>query len=196
MFRRFTMYLALVLSSLLLVACGGASRSENEIYAATVESVREEAPLKEKFSNVLISEISAAKEVATDYPTITEDFKRSFLGALESKNTAAKKYKKASMKDASPVPASTILVAIDIPEMRIVGTGARVFLGSMTGNSYMNVHVRLTDGASGRLLLDKIVNTTVSGFAANYSFGANDRSLVSDTGDIVAEYLFTVIPGE
>jgi hypothetical protein len=198
MLRRAVSCLVLIALTLGLWACGGrASRQTgDEISDATVETVRQEPPLKDKFSNVLISQVSADQSVTADYPTVVQDLKSKLLSTLEARNQTAKKYKKTGMKDAAPLPGSTLLVEVTIPEMRIVSGASRFWVGAMSGSSYMNVHVRLTDAATGRLVHEKTVGSSASAFAAAYSGGANDRSLVNDMGEIVGEYLFTIIPGE
>jgi hypothetical protein len=198
MFSRRISCLVVTLVALGLGACGGtASRQAgDDLSEATVETVRQAPPLKEKFSNVLISQVSAAPEVTADYSSAPNELKSKLLTTLETKNQAAKKYKKTGMKDATQVPGSTVLVEVTIPEMRIVSAGSRFWVGAWGGSSYINVHVRLTDAATGRLVHEKTVGTTASAFAAAYSGGANDRSIVNDMGEIVGEYLFSIIPGE
>ena len=197
MLRRSILCLIVILSTVFLWACGGsAPRSANDdITGATVDSVRKEPPLKDKFSNLLISQVSAAPEVLASYPTAAVDLKTRILTTLEAKNQAATKYKKAGMKDATQYPGSTVFVEVSIPEMRMVGTGARIWAGAFAGKSFINVHVRLTD-ATGRVVHEKTVGTYASAFAAEYSGGANDRSLINDMGEIVGEYLYSIIPGE
>jgi hypothetical protein len=190
--------LVVMLAAFGLGACGGTSSRQtgDDLSSSTVESVREVPPLKEKFSNVLISQVSADEAVTAEYPTTAMDLKSRLLTTLEAKNQEAKKYKKTGMKDATQPTGSTVLVEVTIPEMRIVSTGARVWVGAWAGRSYINVHVRLTDAATGRLIHEKTVGTEASAFAAAYSGGANDRSIVTDMGEIVGEYLFALIPGE
>jgi hypothetical protein len=60
----------------------------------------------------------------------------------------------------------------------------------------MNVKLSLVDSASGSTLRTETIFSSNNAWGAAYSFGASDRSLPTDMGQIVAEYLYTVVPSK
>jgi hypothetical protein len=58
------------------------------------------------------------------------------------------------------------------------------------------VELTLIDGASSKTLRTETISASNNAWGAAYSFGGSDRSLPADMGQIVAEYLFTVVPAK
>lgn len=54
------------------------------------------------------------------------------------------------------------LLAVNVNDYRVVGQGARIFFGIMTGNAYIDAQLRYTDLQSGTLLGTQGVNTSSS----------------------------------
>ena len=78
--------------------------------------------------------------------------------------------------------------------MRIAGGSARFWGGALAGTSFMNIYIKLTDTSTQEIIHQKIITTQGNPYAAAWSFGASDRNLPYDMGNIVGEYLFTIIP--
>jgi hypothetical protein len=75
------------------------------------------------------------------------------------------------MQDREPVPmgAEGTHVTVDVADYRYVSTGARVMLGVMTGNAYINAHVTFSDLKSGAARSTKTYDTTSSAWGGVFS---------------------------
>jgi hypothetical protein len=58
----------------------------------------------------------------------------------------------------------------------------------------MDVLLELKDADSEVVVRKKVLSTTNNAFAAAWSFGSSDRSLPSDLGTLIGEYIFRIIP--
>ena len=59
----------------------------------------------------------------------------------------------------------------------------------------MDVLLELRDADSKEVVHKKVLSTTNSAIAAAWSFGSSDRSLPSDLGTLMGEYIFRIVPG-
>ena len=81
-----------------------------------------------------------------------------------------------------------------IDAMRITSSGARFWGGAFAGSSGMVVTVKLIDVATGKCLRTKTISSHNNPFGADWTWGKTDRSLPVDMGNIIGEYLYTVVP--
>ena len=88
----------------------------------------------------------------------------------------------------------TLCVKGKILKIRQVGSAARIWGGGFAGKSEVQMDVELVDAASGAAVRRKFLATDTNILAATWSFGASDRSIVSDMGIILAEYLRAIMP--
>ena len=58
----------------------------------------------------------------------------------------------------------------------------------------MNMRMSLVDGSTQKILREEAFDSSNNVWAASWNFGATDRSLPSDMGKIMAEYLEQVVP--
>lgn len=158
--------------------------------AATVHSVQQAKPLDVRFSDILVNDIQATEVVKTDYPAAISDLESSLIAYLRSK----KAYARVSHNPGGAVLENTLLVNLTIADMRIPSSGARFWGGPFAGSSYMNLELELVDALSGESLRKETISSSNSAMAASWNFGASDRSLPSDMGVIIGEYIYTVAP--
>ncbi len=160
--------------------------------SATVHSVQQAKPLDARFSDILVNDIKATDVIKTDYPAALSDLESSLIAHLRSKKAYAR-----VVHNPGAAPAqSALLVNLTITDMRIPSAGARFWGGPLAGSSYMNIDLELVDAASGESLRKETISSTNSAMAASWNFGASDRSLPSDMGVIIGEYIYTVAPAE
>ena len=67
-----------------------------------------------------------------------------------------------------------VIVDAHVMTLRIVGGAARFWGGAMAGSSSMSVRVRLTDGATGAVIAEKIIDSSTN------PMGAARRQLTKD----------------
>lgn len=163
-----------------------------EVKSATLESVRQAKPLNASFNNVLFEELKTTDLIKKDYSEALNEFEKSVVSNLKGKNAFARVERATG---ATP-SGKSLRVGVKIPDMRLASFGARFWGGALAGNSFMNVELELVDAASGKTLRTETLSTSNNAWGAAYAFGSSDRSLPADMGQIVAEYLYTVVPGK
>ena len=88
------------------------------------------------------------------------------------------------------------MVDLEIIDMRITSSSARMWGGVFVGSSFMDVMVKVRDAGSKKILHQKLLSTSNSAWAASYSGGSSDQSLPADFGVLVGEYLSKIIPAK
>ena len=76
---------------------------------------------------------------------------------------------------------------IKINSLRIVGGGARFWLGGMAGKSEMAVYVKLIDASTGQVITERDIRDDSNPTAGAYSMGATDRALPVSVGNLIAD---------
>ncbi len=193
----------LALTSLVFFACasGPATKDDTEmakkfpgvkeVELTSLEAVQKMPPLSEKFANIVVRRFDTTDEYRKDYPEAVMQCKTALLSQLKSKNA----YRTVTDDKAANLKGKTLLVDMEVVDMRIASAAARIWGGAFAGASYMKILTRLTDGATGRLLRERILSTTTNPFGAAWTMGASDRTLPMDFGQVIGEYLYTVAPG-
>jgi hypothetical protein len=158
--------------------------------SATVQSVQQAKPLEIGFNDILVNEVKTTDILKRDYPAALADLETSLIAHLRSKKSYARVARNTGV---APLE-NTLLVNLNVPDMRIPSSGARIWGGPFVGSAYMTVELELVDALSGKTLRREALSSSNSSMAASWNFGASDRSLPSDMGVIAAEYIYTVAP--
>lgn len=95
----------------------------------------------------------------------------------------------------SNLPGKSVFVDLKVVDMRIAGSQARFWGGAFAGNSYMDVLLELREADSEAVVHKKVLSTTGNAMAAAWTFGASDKTLPSDLGTLIGEYIFRIVPG-
>ena len=190
-------YVFLSVAIFFLCSCAGGQQTtqstgtaNSSLSSATLESVKNAVPLTQGFNNVLFAEVQATDEIRKTYPEALKQFADAMVSYLKEKNVFAK----VDQDTDKVLEGKTLRVEPSIRDMRIAGTSARVWGGPFAGSSYMSVTVKLVDVSTGQTLRTETITSSNNADAASWSFGASDRSLPTDMGQIVGEYLYTVVP--
>jgi hypothetical protein len=161
-----------------------------EIELGSVEEIQQRAPLAAKFDNIVLRRFETTEEYQRDYPDALIQCKTALLSHLKAKNT----YRTVTDDGGAKLAGKSLLVDLKIVDMRIASGAARFWGGALAGASYMKLLARLTDGATGQLVHEKILSSTTNPFGAAWTMGASDRTLPMDFGRILGEYLYTIVP--
>ena len=208
--RNFCLYLLTTAFIVSFLACAGSpdksQRSENDeqvstesktvpgvekIELASVDLVPARTPLNEKFKNIIFRSFESTDQLNKDYPYACENCKASIMAQLKSKKT----YESVTDDTNQELSGNSVIVDMRVVDMRIAGAQARFWGGAFAGNSYMDILVELKDADSKEVLHKKVLSTTNNAMAAAWTFGASDRSLPSDLGTLIGEYLYKIVPG-
>lgn len=93
---------------------------------------------------------------ARDWPAFQEEFRAVFAEHAKEAGVAFEVRRDAVPNDIGP----GTLVDIRIDDYRMVGIGARILLGVMVGNAYIDARVRFADIATGQTFGEQRWNTT------------------------------------
>ena len=88
--------------------------------------------------------------------------------------------------DARPTGDAGTLVVVDVADYRYISTGARIMLGVMTGNAYINAKVSFRDLADGTVRSTKTYDTTSSAWGGVFS-GMTTKQVAAMCHEIVTE---------
>jgi hypothetical protein len=167
----------LILASLAVMAAGCAS---------TVQKSDQSAPIPVGAgagkSVVLNMTGSPASTTASDW----SDFKGLWRDACTQEFAAAGAV--FSMQDGEPKPTGNAgtLVVVDVVDYRYISTGARIMLGVMTGNAYINAQVTFRDLQSGDVRGNKTYDTKSSAWGGVFS-GMTTKQVRAMCHELVGE---------
>jgi hypothetical protein len=82
---------------------------------------------------------------------------------------------------------STLLVKAELTKLRIVGGGARFWIGAMAGKSEMAFYVKLSDASTGQVITEKDIRDDTDPSSGAWSVGASDRALPAAVGNQIAD---------
>ena len=187
-----------VLAFFLLVfsACGGGSAVKSDQAASTdspaAPSVAgpKEAPLDKKYDRIVFQKFEYDPKIEEDYPGAVAECEKSALEAVIAKKVFAS----AVRETTGAKYAGALLVKAKVTNLRIVSTGARMWGGAFAGSSEMSLQMKLIDASAGAVVREKELSTNNNPWAASWTGGTSDRSLPTDLGRMVAEYLGSIQP--
>jgi hypothetical protein len=191
----------LVLALLLFVfsACGGGSAVKSDpapstdspaAAAAPSAAGPKEAPLAKKYDKIVFQKFEFDPTIEADYPGAVAECEKSALEAV----IATKIFASAAKETAGEKSAGTLLAKAKVTNLRMVSPAARMWGGGFAGSSEMSLQLKLTDASTGALVKEKELSTNNNPWAAAWTWGNSDRSLPTDLGRMVAEYLSSIQP--
>lgn len=171
----------------LITACGGQQPRPESQQAAQ----KQDPPLTKMYRNIVVLDITSTPEIKKDYPDVLNECQASLVGSLKSN----KAFRSVAM-DASgrKYPAGSLLILANVSDMRIVHGAARFWGGAFAGSSFMNLDVKLVDATTGKVVRQKPISSSNNAYAAAWTGGSSDRSLPSDMGRIIADYIGSIMP--
>ena len=179
---------AVLLVLFFLVSCGGKQTSQPE----QAEQAPAVEKLSKKYDTLLFSAFTAKAEISKDYPEAANTLQHSTITALETE----KQFKKVgtTTQDKSSTGDKTLLIKADITELRIVGGAARFWGGAFAGSSGVELDLQLIDGATNKVIRKEKISSWNSAWAASWTGGTSDVSIVNDMGKILAKYIVESMP--
>ncbi|MHB9097754.1 MAG: SH3 domain-containing protein [Syntrophales bacterium] len=146
--------------------------------------------MAKKYDRIVFQQFEYDPQIEADYPGAVAECEKSAFEAVISKKIFASAVKETTgLKQAG-----ALLVKAKITNLRIVSTGARMWGGAFAGSSEMSLRMQLIDAAAGTVVREKELSTNNNPWAASWTGGSSDRSLPTDLGKMVAEYLGSIQP--
>lgn len=83
----------------------------------------------------------------------------------------------------------TLVVELQIEELKFVGGGARFFAGALAGSSAVVMRMKLTDKQTGRVIADPEFYQRAAAMGGAWSFGGTDHGMLARIATVAQEYL-------
>lgn len=165
------------------IGCGHKNvKDENPYTPERVASVMKDL----KYHKVIVRPISLDKGLEEDdgekREKATADCQAATLDFLSQK----KIFSSVQVSPDAPGDADTLVVQTSVQALRIVGGGARFWAGAFAGSSHMTLLVVAKD-SSGTTVGQRAVSNENNAVGAAWTFGASDRGLPGDMGQLVAD---------
>ena len=181
-----------------LFACAGPSKQQvsaetkvvpgvEKIQLASIDYIPMETPLKANYDNIIFRSFECNAQFKKDYPDAPMSCKESIILQLHSKNA----YQNVTDGTTKNLSGKSILVDMKIVDMRIESGAARYW----AGDSFMDVLLELRDANTEEVVHQKVLSTSNKALGTAWSFGGSGRSLPSDFGTLIGEYIFRIAPG-
>jgi hypothetical protein len=102
---------------------------------------------------------------AKDWPAFQEEWRATFADHAKEAGVAFEVQK----GDAKSIGESGTLLQVYVNDYRMVGIGARVFFGVMTGNAFIDAKADYTDLNDGKVFGERMYNTTSSAWGGVFA---------------------------
>lgn len=93
------------------------------------------------------------------------------------------------LASASDAKEGALIARAELTSLRIVGGGARLWLGAMAGRSDMRFQVTLLDATSGAIVAKGDIGDDSNPWGGAWTIGGTDRSLPGEVGARLAEFV-------
>lgn len=154
--------------------------------APAAPAAAKETPLAKKYDRIVFQKFEFDPQIEKDYPGAVAECERSAFEAAKAKKLSAER------EAAGAKYPGALLVKARVTNLRMVSGAARFWAGPWAGSSDMSLQLKLTDAATGAVVREKELSTNNNPWAAAWTWGSTDRSLPSDLGAMVAEYLAAI----
>lgn len=188
LFYKLMLLVILIFSFVAFLGCGGgkAIKSDAEEQAVLVPAVTKDVPLGKKYGKVVFKKFEAALQIESDYPGMVAECENTAIAAT----TAKKTFNSVEKETPGAKYADALLVMTKVVNIRIVSGAARFIFGPGAGQSRMSLQIKLVDAASGDVVREK----KLTEINTPWTLGGSDRSIPSDIGKMIAEYLSDIQP--
>lgn len=160
---------ALIMSALVGGCASGGGSRDSGSSSTTAPTVTALAPLPIPAASAkrLVLNMSGPATVtqAKDWPAFQEEWRATFADHAKEAGVAFEVQK----GDAHAIAASGTLLQVYVNDYRMVGIGARIFLGVMTGNAYIDAKAQYSDLGDGSVFGERIYNTTSSAWSGVFA---------------------------
>ena len=164
------LFASLIAVSTLITGCASSPTSTDRVQAADMASTSRIAaavPVPAAAKRKVVLALTGPKAIieSTDWGEFKREWRETFA---EHATEAAVAY---TFSDAAPKPTGedgTILL-VDVSDYRIVGIGARIFFGVMTGNAFIDAKVKFSSLRDGVAFGEQQYNTSSSAWGGIFA---------------------------
>lgn len=153
--------LMVILGAALLSGCAATKQNEQSSQATASDApVRQAVPIPAASAKKLVLVMTGAKTStdAKDWSSFKEEWRATFADHAKDAGIAF------SLHDGDMRPQGEMgtLLSVNVNDYRMVGIGARIFFGAMTGNAYIDAKATFSDLKTGKPFGTQDFNTSSS----------------------------------
>jgi hypothetical protein len=179
----------LILSCIIItISCGKSKTVKFDEEAAW----KKDMPLEKVYKKIIIQRFEIAQDLEKDLPDAIVICESAAMNELLKKN-AVSKVEKSRLSTSRE--AGTLIVKARITTLRLASSSARGLGGAYVGNSEMAADIKLIDAETGRTLRKKNLSTANNTYASSSTNVSSDRTIPSDLGKMIAEYIAEAVRG-
>ena len=177
-------FLSTILIAGLLTACAADPAKVQQV--AENESARLETPtrLLSNFAEFEIGAMTFGAEIQQEEKKMKEA--REFENNFNAKVSPLLDGWNAAPADGA---SGKLVVQVHLDRLRIVGGGARFWIGAWAGDSFIEMDLRLVDGFTGEVISDVRIRRDANSMTGAWSVGKSDQNLDAYVVSIVHQYL-------
>ena len=176
-----------LIGCVLLFGCGG--QQVNETVAEQQNAPPEVDKLARSYKNICVYKFKASPEIESEYNQQINDMQNSMVERLKTKQ----QFEQVEVSNQNQeTDSDSLIVKTNITYFDIVGFWKRGF--SPWARSWIELDLQLIDSNTEEILRDEKMSSANNPMAAYFGWGGTDRSLPSDMGKTLAEYITLSMP--
>jgi hypothetical protein len=84
---------------------------------------------------------------------------------------------------------NSLLIEPFVDDIRLIGGGARAFVGALAGDSRVTLRVTFTDLSQDKIIASPAFYQSAGAFPGAWSGGSHDQTMLTRIGDLASEYV-------
>ncbi len=179
----------LILSCIIITTACGKSKTVKLDEEATW---KKDALLEKVYKKIIIQRFEIDQDLEKDLPDAAVTCESTVMNELLKKDVTSKIEKS---RLSTSREAGALIVKARITILKLASSSARGLGGAYVGNSEMAADIKLIDAETRRTLRKKNLSTANNTYASSSTTVSSDRTMPSDLGKMIAEYIAEVVRG-
>jgi len=153
---------------------------------------KKDMPLEKTYKKIIIQKFEIDQDLEKDLPDAAVTCESTAMNELLKKDVTSKIEKS---RLSTSREAGALIVKTRITILKLASSSARGLGGAYVGNSEMSADIKLIDAQTGRTLRKKNLSTSNNSSAPSATGTNSDRTMPSDLGKMIADYIAEAVRG-
>ncbi len=153
---------------------------------------KKDIPLQKVYKKIILQKFEIDQDLEKDLPDAAVNCESTAMNELLKKDVASKIEKS---RLSTSRESSALIVKTRITTLRLASSSARGLGGAYVGNSEMAADIKLIDAETGKTLRKKNLSSANNTYASSSTNVSSDRTMPSDLGKMIAEYIAEAVRG-
>lgn len=184
-----TFLFILILSCIIItISCGKSKTVRPDEDASWKKNI----PLEKVYKKIIIQKFEIDQDLEKDLPDAAVICESTVMNELLKKDVTSKIEKS---RLSTSREAGALIVKARITTLKLASSSARGLSGTPIGNSEMASEIKLIDAQTGKILRKKNLSTSNYSNPSSAATTSSDRTMPSDLGKMIAEYIAEAVRG-